>query len=47
VVGLVYLAMLLPVALKPPLGAMIVPRVTPWLTWWPRLSGRLTRSAAS
>jgi O-antigen/teichoic acid export membrane protein len=42
-VSVVYVALMLPLALQPPLGAMLAPRLPPWLTFVPGLSRRLAR----
>ena len=41
VVAVVYGVLMVPVALKPPLGSMLAPRLQPWLTLFPGLSRRL------
>jgi hypothetical protein len=43
VVAFLYVALMLPVAWRPPLGAMLAPRLQSWLTVLPAVSRRLVR----
>jgi O-antigen/teichoic acid export membrane protein len=45
-IALVYAALMLPIALRPPLGALLIPRLSAWLAWVPAVSRRLARQAA-
>jgi O-antigen/teichoic acid export membrane protein len=40
-VAILYAALMLPVALKPPLGSMLTPRLQPWLAIFPGLARRV------
>lgn len=46
-VAMVYLAVMTPVALRPPLGSMLAPRLRPWLAFVPGWPRRLAKEPAS